>query len=100
MVWATDFLPLPYADGAAPLGEARIFRLRLPNSALASLGLPVTSEDVPREITADVLVSIADNLAGIEYEIRYQRAAHTATSSVPPRGTVMISGVNFEHADR
>jgi hypothetical protein len=56
MVWAADFLPLPYADNAGPLGDARIVRLTLPNSALASLGLPVSEESVPTDITADVLV--------------------------------------------
>jgi hypothetical protein len=56
VVWATDFLPLPYADNSAPLGDADIVRLTLPNSALASLGLPVTEESTAKEITADVLL--------------------------------------------
>lgn len=56
VVWATDFLPLPYADDATPLGNAQIVRLQVANSDLASLGLPVNEESAAREITADVLV--------------------------------------------
>jgi len=56
VVWATDFLPLPYADNSGPLGDADIVRLTLPNSALASLGLPVSEESTAKDVTADILL--------------------------------------------
>jgi hypothetical protein len=56
VVWASDFIALPYADNAAPLGDADIVRLTMPNAALASLGLPVTEDNSARNITADILV--------------------------------------------
>jgi hypothetical protein len=56
VVWATDFVPLPYADNSTPLGHADIVRLTIPNSALASLGLPVGDDSSSKNVTADVLV--------------------------------------------
>jgi hypothetical protein len=49
-------LPLPYADNSGPLGDADIVRLTLPNSALASLGLPVSEESTAKDVTADILL--------------------------------------------
>jgi len=55
-VWATEFLPLPYAGGSDPFESGDVVRIRLPRSALGSLGLPVNEEQAGEAVTADVLI--------------------------------------------
>jgi hypothetical protein len=52
----TGFLPLPYADPQAPLGSGEVVRIRLSESSLALLGVPVSEGAGSRPITADVVV--------------------------------------------
>lgn len=52
----TGFLPLPYADPQAPLGSGEVVRIRLSESSLALLGVPVSEGAALRPITADVVV--------------------------------------------
>jgi len=54
---ATDFVPLPLADGSAADETGAIVRVTLSRSALASLGLPVTDMGATERIPADIIVS-------------------------------------------
>ena len=51
-----EFLPLPFADDDSPLGAAEVVRIRLSESALGVLGLPVSDEASRQPVTADVVI--------------------------------------------
>jgi hypothetical protein len=51
-----EFIPLPYADEDAPLGAGEMVRVRLSESALGVLGLPVTEESNTQAVTADIVI--------------------------------------------
>lgn len=51
-----EFLPLPFADADAPLGTAEVVRIRVSESALGLLGLPVSDEASRQPVTADVVI--------------------------------------------
>jgi hypothetical protein len=50
------FLPLPFADDDSPLGTAEVVRIRVSESALGLLGLPVSEEASRQPVTADVVI--------------------------------------------
>lgn len=51
-----EFLPLPFGDDDSPLGTAEVVRIRLSESALGVLGLPVSDEASRQPVTADVVI--------------------------------------------
>ena len=51
-----EFLPLPFANDDSPLGTAEVVRIRLSESALGELGLPVSDEGAGRPVTADIVI--------------------------------------------
>jgi hypothetical protein len=51
-----EFLPLPFTDDDSPLGTAEVVRIRLSESALGVLGLPVSNEASRQPVTADVVI--------------------------------------------
>jgi hypothetical protein len=51
-----EFIPLPYADDDAPLGAGELVRVRLSESSLGALGLPVGGDAQTQVVTADVLI--------------------------------------------
>lgn len=51
-----EFLPLPFANDDSPLGTAEVVRIRLSESALGVLGLPVSEDASPQPVTADVVI--------------------------------------------
>jgi hypothetical protein len=51
-----EFLPLPFADDDWSLGAAEVVRIRLSESALGVLGLPVSDEASRLPVTADVVI--------------------------------------------
>ena len=55
--YATDFVPVPYADDPAALEGGAIVRVTLPRSALPSFGLPITESDGSGSVFADLVVS-------------------------------------------
>lgn len=60
VVWATDFVPVPFSDGLMPDEDAAVVRVQMARSELASLGFPV-SEDGAEDgaaqlIQADLLI--------------------------------------------
>jgi hypothetical protein len=55
--YATEFVPVPYADDPAALEGGAIVRVTLPRSALASFGLPITESDGTDTVFADLVVS-------------------------------------------
>ena len=55
--YATDFVPLPYADDSAMADGGAVVRVVLSRSALASLGVPVADVGDTNPIPADVVVS-------------------------------------------
>jgi hypothetical protein len=55
--YATDFVPVPYADDPTALEGGAIVRVTLPRSALPSFGLPITESDGTDRVFADLLVS-------------------------------------------
>jgi hypothetical protein len=55
--YATEFVPVPYADDPAALEGGAIVRVTLPRSALPSFGLPITESDGTDRVFADLLVS-------------------------------------------
>jgi hypothetical protein len=67
--WATEFVPLPDADDLVPLESGTIVRLTMPRTALASFGLPVSTDQANTQVAADLLV----DQAGIPRAIRLVR---------------------------
>jgi hypothetical protein len=55
--YATEFVPVPYADDPAALEGGAIVRVTLPRSALPSFGLPITESDGSDSVFADLVVS-------------------------------------------
>jgi hypothetical protein len=55
--YATEFVPVPYADDPAALEGGAIVRVTLPRSALPSFGLPITESDGTDTVFADLVVS-------------------------------------------
>jgi len=53
---ATRFFPLPYGAPVAPVDSGQVVRVRLPRSALTSLGLPMNQERAAERVNADVLL--------------------------------------------
>jgi hypothetical protein len=51
-----EFLPLPFEDDDWSLGAAEVVRIRLSESALSVLGLPVSEEASAEPVTADVVI--------------------------------------------
>jgi hypothetical protein len=52
----TEFLPLPYADDSAPLGDGQVVRVEMQGSALAQIGVPLEPDAARQRITADILL--------------------------------------------
>jgi hypothetical protein len=55
-VLATDFLPLPFAPPMLPNDDGQIVRVRLPRSAMRTVGLPVSEDRLGERVPADVLL--------------------------------------------
>jgi hypothetical protein len=55
--YATNFVPLPYADDHTETDGGTVVRVVLSRPALASLGVPVTDPGATDEIPADLLLS-------------------------------------------
>ena len=55
--YATEFVPVPYADDPAALEGGAIVRVTLPRSALPSFGLPISESDGSDSVFADLIVS-------------------------------------------
>jgi hypothetical protein len=55
--YATEFVPVPYADDPAALEGGAIVRVTLPRSALPSFGLPISESDGSESVFADLVVS-------------------------------------------
>jgi len=55
--YATEFVPLPYADDSAMADGGAVVRVVLSRSALASLGVPVADAGDTSSIPADLVVS-------------------------------------------
>jgi hypothetical protein len=53
---ATEFIPMFYGQGLSPTESARLVRVRLPRSALASFGLPLAEDRRAGRIEADVIL--------------------------------------------
>ncbi|HEV2178466.1 MAG TPA: hypothetical protein VGW33_14875 [Terriglobia bacterium] len=54
--WATDFMPLPGADGAASPEAGELVRVELSRSTVTELGLPAAGEAGAETITAQVFI--------------------------------------------
>jgi hypothetical protein len=68
------------------------FRLSGRTTRMAGQRLPGEGVVVARRVPTQL-----NNADGIEYVIRYRRMERVHTSSLPSRGSVLISGVAFEH---
>lgn len=64
-----EFVPLPYAEGAAPLTGARVVTVRIPVSALDEIGFPVPVQASGQYVNADILIGED----GIARAIRVER---------------------------
>lgn len=53
---ATDFIRLPYTDPLLPTEQADVFRVQMPEAALATYGLPVDGSRLDSKIYADLVV--------------------------------------------
>ena len=63
------FIPLPYGEGAAPLGGSRqIVRVEVARSALASMGFPVADAAPGSYVQADVLIGEDGIARAIRFE--------------------------------
>ena len=54
---ASQFFPLPYADSLSPLTGGQIIRIRVPRSALMTVGLPVTPDSMAGYVDAEVVLN-------------------------------------------
>jgi len=81
-----EFLPLPFADDDAPLGTAEVVRIRLSESALGVLGLPVSDEASRQPVTADVVIG-EDGVA---------RAIRFVSGPVPSEVVQQLQTMAFE----
>lgn len=52
----SDFMPLPYAEGAPPVTEEQVVRISVPASALQEIGFPVSEPSTSEDVTADILI--------------------------------------------
>lgn len=52
----TEFIRLPYTDPLLPTEQANIFRVQMPEAALAAYGLPVDGSHLDSRIDADLVV--------------------------------------------
>lgn len=66
---AREFVPLPYAEGAAPLTGARVVTVRIPVSALEEIGFPTPGQASGHYVNADILIGED----GIARAIRIER---------------------------
>ena len=55
--YATDFMPLPYADDQTAVDGGMVVRVVLSRPALASLGVPITDPGATDQIPVDLLLS-------------------------------------------
>ena len=55
--YATNFVPLPYADDPSALEDGAVVRVEMPRAALASFGLPVAAMESDGTVRADLIVS-------------------------------------------
>ncbi len=55
--YATNFVPLPYADDPSALEDGAVVRVEMPRAALASFGLPVAAMESDGTVRADLVVS-------------------------------------------
>jgi hypothetical protein len=55
--YATDFVPLPYADDQTAVDGGMVVRVVLSRPALASLGVPITDPGATDQIPVDLLLS-------------------------------------------
>jgi len=55
--YATDYVPLPYADDPAALEGGSVVRVTMARSALESYGLPAEAMGTGERVTADMIVS-------------------------------------------
>jgi hypothetical protein len=69
-----DFVPLPFAQDESPIGEGEVVRIRLSESALGLLGVPVGASTANEPVTADVVIG-EDGVA---------RAIRFVSGPVPP----------------
>jgi len=56
-LYATNFVPLPYADDSLADEEGAIVRVRISRAALAAFGLPVMEGDGAEPLQADLVLS-------------------------------------------
>ncbi len=81
-----EFLPLPFADDDGPLGTAEVVRIRLSESSLGVLGLPVNDEASRQPVTADVVIG-EDGVA---------RAIRFVSGPVPSEVVQQLQTMAFE----
>jgi hypothetical protein len=81
-----EFLPLPFADDDWPLGAAEVVRIRLSESALGVLGLPVSEDLSAQPVTADVVIG-DDGVA---------RAIRFVSGPVPSEVFQQLQATSFE----
>lgn len=55
--YASEFVPLPYADGLSDADSGTVVRVDLPRSSLASMGIPVSGLAAGDRVVADLVVS-------------------------------------------
>lgn len=55
--YASEFVPLPYADGLSDSDSGTVVRVDLPRSSLASMGIPVSGLTAGDRVVADLVVS-------------------------------------------
>jgi hypothetical protein len=82
-----EFLPLPFANDDSPLGAAAVVRIRLSESALGVLGLPVSEEASLQPVTADVVIG-EDGVA---------RAIRFISGPVPSEVVQQLQTMAFEN---
>lgn len=72
----TEFIVLANAIELVPLESGQVLRVEIPASALISMGLRITTEDVSKPVLADLLVG----QDGLPRAIRFVRASATETN--------------------
>lgn len=84
-----EFLPLPFANDDAPLGTAEVVRIRVSESALGLLGLPVSDEASRQPVTADVVIGedgIARSIRFVSGPLPYELVQQLQTMAFEAKG--------------
>ncbi|HUI43084.1 MAG TPA: hypothetical protein VL523_14070 [Terriglobia bacterium] len=85
----SEFVALPFAHDETPLGAGEVVRIRLSESALGLLGLPVSEDNPSEPLTADVVIGedgVARAIRFVSGPVPAELVQSFETTSFKPKG--------------